>query len=35
VKQIVELHGGHVRVESRVGIGSAFSIWLPLPSTEH
>lgn len=35
VKQIVELHGGHVRVESRVGIGSAFSIWLPLLAKEH
>jgi PAS domain S-box-containing protein len=30
VKEIVELHEGHVTVESEVGSGSAFTIWLPL-----
>jgi two-component system sensor histidine kinase/response regulator len=30
VKKIVERHGGHVSVESRVGEGSIFSVYLPL-----
>jgi two-component system sensor histidine kinase BaeS len=30
VKEIVELHGGRVTVESQVDEGSTFTIWLPL-----
>ena len=30
VQKIVERHGGHVSVESRVGEGSIFSVSLPL-----
>jgi signal transduction histidine kinase len=30
VRQIVELHGGHITVESREGHGSTFSVELPL-----
>lgn len=29
VKRIVEAHNGHVKVESRVGAGSTFSVFLP------
>jgi signal transduction histidine kinase len=29
VKHIVEAHGGSVRVESRVGHGSAFTVTIP------
>ena len=31
VKTIVESHGGHVSVESEVGVGSIFSFALPVP----
>jgi signal transduction histidine kinase len=29
VRALVEAHGGHVEVESRVGEGSRFTVWLP------
>ncbi len=32
VKQIVEQHGGRVTVESRLGAGATFTVWLPLPT---
>jgi signal transduction histidine kinase/CHASE2 domain-containing sensor protein len=31
VREIVELHGGHVTAESQLGAGSTFSVLLPLP----
>ena len=30
VKEIVGLHGGRVTMESQVGVGTTFTIWLPL-----
>lgn len=30
VKQLVEAHGGHVRVESQVGVGTTFTFTLPV-----
>jgi PAS domain S-box-containing protein len=30
VKEIVELHGGSVSLKSEIGVGSIFTIWLPL-----
>jgi len=30
VKEIAESHGGEVQLQSRVGVGSTFAIWLPV-----
>jgi heavy metal sensor kinase len=32
-RHIAEAHGGKIEVESQVGAGSTFSVWLPLQST--
>ncbi|HKO85317.1 MAG TPA: HAMP domain-containing sensor histidine kinase [Actinomycetota bacterium] len=32
VRQIAESHGGRVRLQSKVGVGSSFVIWLPVAS---
>ena len=31
VHRIIEEHGGHVRVESQLGLGATFIVWLPTP----
>jgi signal transduction histidine kinase len=33
VRQIVESHGGQIRLQSKVGVGSSFVIWLPVTPT--
>jgi signal transduction histidine kinase len=33
VRQIAESHGGEVRLQSKVGVGSSFVIWLPVAPT--
>jgi two-component system OmpR family sensor kinase len=33
-RQIVEAHGGTIRVDSEVGQGTVFTIWLPLPTPQ-
>ena len=34
VKEIVELHGGEVQIDSAVGEGTVVTLWLPRVSTE-
>ncbi|WP_234383450.1 sensor histidine kinase [Streptomyces dysideae] len=34
VRQIVESHGGQIRLFSRVGEGSTFVLWFPRPVTD-
>jgi signal transduction histidine kinase len=33
VKEIIEAHGGRITVESQVGTGSVFTLWLPVPKS--
>ena len=33
VRQIAESHGGEIRLQSKVGVGSSFVIWLPVTPT--
>jgi signal transduction histidine kinase len=33
VRQIAESHGGRVRLQSKVGVGSSFVIWLPVATS--
>ena len=35
VSQIAETHGGHVRLESELGQGSTFVIWMPSIGADH
>ncbi|MBJ7899622.1 MAG: response regulator [Cyanobacteria bacterium RI_101] len=34
VKRIVELHGGRVSLDSQLGAGSCFTVWLPVSTSE-
>ena len=32
VRQIAQMHGGDVQLQSKLGVGSTFTIWLPVPN---
>jgi heavy metal sensor kinase len=32
VRQIAQMHGGDVQLQSKLGVGSTFTIWLPAPN---
>jgi signal transduction histidine kinase len=32
--KIVEQHGGHIKVDSKVGLGTKFTVWLPLKASQ-
>lgn len=34
-RRLIELHGGKIRVESKLGEGSIFQFWLPISSQKH
>ena len=34
-KRLVDMHGGAIRVESELGAGSTFAVWLPVADTSH
>ena len=34
VKEIVELHGGQLELDSKVGAGTTVTIWLPVVGTQ-
>jgi signal transduction histidine kinase len=33
VRQIAQQHGGDVQLQSKLGVGSTFTIWLPAPNS--
>ncbi len=34
-KEIIEAHNGFIEVESEIGVGTIFSVYLPIPKDEH
>lgn len=34
IKEIVDLHGGTIEVQSEVNIGTTFSVWLPVGKSD-
>jgi signal transduction histidine kinase len=34
VKKIIEMHAGHISVESTPGVGTSFTIWLPVGASQ-
>jgi signal transduction histidine kinase len=35
VRQIAQSHGGDVQLQSKLGVGSTFTIWLPVAELSH